>query len=293
MRARFVSPLKIINNNKMEFEHRFWIPILRDHLGFIFRKFVPLTDSDAEFIEQTRSLLAIADQLECTLSQVELDDAICFSQKVRNLHLDILEAQIGPNPPRLDISPSEINHYLNETDEYLLILLTVKDKGQVVISPDIHQHKLWLKDTMEHLKLIMTGLDPCEMELRKVAKKLFKKFAALEVKAMFVVGCLRTDPATTKDGALEFVLPKHFLADADFPVATHLTERAVEHVMVYLAFLSEILVLLVNSKILALFDANTIDHMMREEAYYLIKLGENSIVSPIVRQVPAVPPIRC
>ena len=108
------------------FEHGFWLQILGDHARFIHDSLAP---QEKQEIEQTRYFIQVFDQL---LRSIQNADLIRLSQRadeealqLRQLKLSIIRKQLT-GKITIHLTPSFINHMVNELDEYLRVLKYLK-----------------------------------------------------------------------------------------------------------------------------------------------------------------------
>ncbi|HZG71678.1 MAG TPA: DUF2935 domain-containing protein, partial [Chondromyces sp.] len=115
------------------FEHGFWLQILGDHARFIHDSLSPKEKAriqEADNYRQTfDALLARARQIRRTEEAVQLaEEAKRVSEKLRNYKLSIIRMQLE-NRISIHLTPTFINHMVNELEEYLRILDYLR-KGQ-------------------------------------------------------------------------------------------------------------------------------------------------------------------
>jgi predicted nucleotide-binding protein (sugar kinase/HSP70/actin superfamily) len=104
------------------FEHRFWLQILGDHSRFIHEALAPVEKQDiemaAKFIQQFDILLNKAKSEEILqLTAAAEREAL----KLRDFKLELIKRLLS-GKIKIHLSPSFINHMVNELEEYLRIL---------------------------------------------------------------------------------------------------------------------------------------------------------------------------
>src|SRR4051812_17995256 len=200
------------------FEHRFWLQILGDHSRFIFEALAPVQEAE---INMASNFIVIFDTL---LERAKSDDlgsltieAEAEVMNLREFKLELIRKHLI-GKIKIHLSPTFINHMVNELEEYLRILNHLK-AGQVPpVYHELHHHLLWLLDAAGHSDAISSNLDGVEKKLRKKSHAFTQNFEAFYLKAVELTGYLRTNlstfPALTKmnvDTQLEIKLFQNFL----------------------------------------------------------------------------------
>lgn len=214
------------------------------------KNFVHLFD---KLLEQSRMKL---DEEELASLNSLAYNAAC---EIRTFKLHIIKEQLVGNI-KINMPPTFLNHMVNELEEYILILSCLVNKQLSLLHP-IHYHKLWLLDGSGHAASISSSLDMSEKDLIKLSMKYRKKFDALYEKANEMKGYMRTG------------LNK-------FPALTKLNQDADEEMLCFKKFLKKLEKLVMEKKVLGTLQPLILDHMYREECYYLTKL---SMVSEVKR----------
>lgn len=246
------------------FEHQFWLQILGDHMRFIIGT---TSTQEADIVQRATSLRDEMDSLlETARSGTDVtEDAVPIVTRIRQLKLDIIQAHLTSGI-KIGLPPTFINHMINELDEYMNILR--KYTGQQVVTDVeplisietnhlLHHHHLWNADAEGHLDAIMSNLDSTEKELRKEAKKLKKIFGSYYVKSLEYAGYLRTE-------LLEFRALDKFNNDVKVELG------------VFLTMLRELRSNRLTADVLGTLQPLMVDHMIREESYFLFKIGDDS-----------------
>jgi hypothetical protein len=150
---------------------------------------------------------------------------------------------------------------LNELEEYMGVLSTFL-RGQVPVYNPIHHHLLWLSDAVGHAAALVSDLDEAEKMDIKRSHKFQKDFADLHDKAEEVAAYMRTG------------LDR-------FPALNCLNCQAESVMVPFKKYLEELLDKKLDNRLLGTLVPLILDHMAREECYYLIKLSQVSdIKSP-------------
>ncbi|SFI35120.1 protein of unknown function [Paenibacillus sp. UNC496MF] len=245
------------------FEHRFWLQILGDHSRFIRNALAPMETKDIElamrFIQSFDGLLdrARGAQTEAEAAAVTAE-ARPLTEELRNFKLHLLERMLL-GQLTFGLTPSFINHMVNELEEYLRILGELEAGRPVPLFPALHHDLLWLTDAAFHAATIVGDLDPVEQRLQQRGREFMKHFHDLYLKSIELAGYMRTQlrdfPAFRrfhKDVDLEMNLFRSFLAELE---SWELTDEVLDRLAPLVP-----------------------DHMLREECYYLRKLAALGLV---------------
>lgn len=241
------------------YEHRFWLQVLGDHSRFIHDSLYPSEKSDIEkatfFIQHFDKLLAQVNSLNDT-------NVISFSQlcedatnKLRIFKLSLIKKHLTGNA-RIHLTPTFMNHMVNELEEYLHVLSYLKQGKTPPIFHELHHHLIWLVDASGHANAIGARMDGVEKRLKEKSRLFTKHFEQFYLKAVELTGYLRTN--IKKFSALQ-----KFNHDVEIEMGLFKT------------FLHELEEMELSAEVLGTFTASMADHMLREEQYYLTKLAES------------------
>lgn len=237
------------------FEHSFWLQILGDHARFIHDALAPderkNIDISSEFIEIFYTLLSEVqseDILQLTIVAEE------ETVKFRAYKLSLLERHLL-GKINIHLSPTFINHMVNELEEYLLLLKHFKSNQIPPVYHELHHHLVWLLDAAGHAGAISSNLDPIEKRLKEKSDHYTKHFEGFYLKAVEMVGYLRTNLST-------------------FPALEKMNADVTLEMKLFRHFLHELEELELSVQALGTFSPLMADHMSREECYYLMKLAE-------------------
>lgn len=244
----------------IDFENRFWLQILGDHLRF-FEK--TLASTEKEFLNRTLNLKTRFDNaLENARKPLNVtNEALSLSLELRQLKADILKQHLV-GKVSISLPPTFINHMLNEIDEYIRLLTEFKNTGSIVESNVLHHHKLWLPDAAGHTDGVICNLDSVESDKRKELKKLQKEFKCLWEKTVEAIGYLHS-------GVI------------NIPAIDTLTIKADFEIRLFIQLLEEIREMRIDKTLLGTLEPLMADHMIREEMYYLRKLSTSLELAPI------------
>lgn len=246
------------------FEHRFWLQILGDHARFI-RMSLAVNerqeiDMATVFIQGFDTLLEQARRED--VSQAELialtRQAFEWTGRLREYKLHLLRRHITGSIG-LHLSPTFLNHMVNELDEYVRIFSYLIQEQCPPACHAVHHHLLWLQDAVGHAAAITCEVDEVERDIKARSKTFTKHFEDLYSKAVEFAGYLRTRLS-------------------QFPALERFNKQVELEMFVFLQFLKEIEEMDIHASLLGTLSPLMPDHMSREECYYLTKLAETSNV---------------
>lgn len=259
-----------MNNTKWEqaavFEHSFWLQILGDHARFIFQSF-PANEraywQQAQyFIQQFDQLLASVRTAGSDSSKLKEITQSAYQQalQLREFKLHILRRQLV-GTLKFNLSPTFVNHMVNELDEYLRILRYLSQQQVPPLVSPVHHHLLWLLDASGHAGTIEADLDLVEHTLKKRSHKFTVQFDHFYLKAVEMAGYLRANLSR-------------------FPALSRFNRQVKLEMLVFQEFLQELEEMELKNEDLSVLSPLIADHMYREECYYLLKLSEVTELSP-------------
>ena len=244
------------------FEHQFWLQVLGDHSRFIYDSLYP---SEMEDISQAASFIHHFDQLLSQVSSLNESNVILFTNNVeesvkhlRAFKLSIIKRHLT-SEMKIHLTPTFINHMVNELEEYLLILTYLKQGEVPPIFHELHHHLIWLVDASGHAGAINDRLDGVEKRLKEKSGMFTKHFEQFHLKAVELTGYLRTN------------IQK-------FPALNRFNDEVEVEMGLFKTFLNELEEMELSAEVLGIFSASMADHMAREEQYYLMKLAESASV---------------
>lgn len=244
------------------FEHRFWLQVLGDHARFIHDSLYPSEKDDIAkatyFIQQFDQLLAQVKMLNESNMQpftIKVEEA---ANQLRDFKLSIIKRHITENM-KIHLTPTFINHMVNELEEYLLILSYLKQGKAPPIFHELHHHLLWLVDASGHAGAINDRLDGVEKRLKEKSHTFTKHFEQFYLKAIELTGYLRTNISK-------------------FPALSKFNHDVEVEIGLFKTFLNELEEMELNAEVLGIFSVSMADHMAREEQYYLMKLAQSKAI---------------
>ncbi|MCZ8512033.1 DUF2935 domain-containing protein [Paenibacillus filicis] len=243
------------------FEHTFWLQVLGDHARFI-RDALHVQEREETaramgFVERMDSLLGRA---RTSMSDPELirlsQEAYERTLELRSFKLHLLRRHLTEGVG-LRLPPSFLSHMVNELEEYLRVLGSLRTGQPAPAYDAVHHHVVWLQDAYGHASSIIAELDMSEKRLMELGQTFDLHFRDFFVKAVELAGYLRTHlkdfsalERFNKEVELEMVLFQQFLRELG------------EHRM--------------TKETLGTLSPLMADHMAREECYYLTKLSHVS-----------------
>ncbi|WML39959.1 DUF2935 domain-containing protein [Neobacillus sp. OS1-2] len=239
------------------FEHRFWLQILGDHSRFIYEALAPVQTVE---IEQASNFILVFDELLREANSTDLKQLTVQAEteviKLREFKFELIRKHLI-GKIKIHLSPTFLNHMVNELEEYLRILTYVKTGQLPPVYHELHHHLLWLSDAVGHSEAISSNLDGVEKKLREKSEAFKKDFEAFYLKAVELAGYLRTNLTA-------------------FPALSKMNVDAQLEIKLFQNFLHEIEELELSKQALGTFAPLMADHMSREECYYLMKLAESA-----------------
>ncbi|GMK44321.1 DUF2935 domain-containing protein [Paenibacillus glycanilyticus] len=245
------------------YEHRFWLQILGDHGRFILNTLSPVESNDIKlanyFITAFDQLLEYARQSSSETDCLSISrQALELTIELRSFKLSLLErALLGK--VKIMLTPTFLNHMVNELEEYLRILKELVAGKPVPVFDALHHDFLWLPDAAGHAAAIGSDLDFVEKPLIKQTQLFEERFNQLYLKSIEMAGYMRTELK-------------------DFPAFRRLHKEVDVEMKLFVAFLKELEELEVTDEVLDRISPLMPDHMMREECYYLTKLAQLGLV---------------
>ncbi|NHM30923.1 DUF2935 domain-containing protein [Bacillus sp. C11] len=238
-------------------EHLFWLQILGDHSRFILGALSPVQQAE---IEKASMFIQIFDTLlDQAKSMNPMQIAATAESQVLNLRefkLELLRKHLV-GKIKIHLSPTFINHMVNELEEYVRIINYLKSGQVPPVYHELHHHLLWLLDAAGHSDAISANLDAAEKILRTNSELFTKQFENFYLKAVEMAGYLRINLTT-------------------FPALAKFNSDIQLEIKLFQNFLNEIEELRLSKQALGTFAPLMADHMFREECYYLTKLAQSA-----------------
>jgi hypothetical protein len=245
------------------YEHRFWLQIMGDHARFIFNTLSPVEMNDIKlagyYIAAYDQLLDYARQSSSEADCHSISKQACeLTSEFRAFKLDLLERSIL-GKVKIMLTPTFLNHMVNELEEYLRILHELVAGKPVPQFDALHHDFLWLPDAAGHAAAIGSDLDMVEKSLIKRTEQFEWHFEQLYLKSVELAGYMRTELK-------------------EFPAFRRLHKEIDMEMKLFVGFLKELEELELSDEVLDRISPLMPDHMMREECYYLTKLAQLGLV---------------
>ncbi|RFU65340.1 DUF2935 domain-containing protein [Peribacillus glennii] len=242
------------------FEHSFWLQVLGDHSRFILDTLAPAETAD---IQKAQYFKENYDSMLNGLPNLSENQLIPFTQNVKELthrfrgfKLSLLRRHLTGRI-KINMTPTFINHMVNELEEYLNIIGYLEKGEKPPVFHELHHHLLWLIDAAGHAGIINDTMDAVEKDIKYRSAAFSKKFADFYLKAVELTGYLRAN------------LDK-------FPALQKMNEDVKLEIKLFRCFLDELEEYELTEQTLGIFSALMADHMAREECYYLMKVAEST-----------------
>jgi Protein of unknown function (DUF2935). len=245
------------------YEHRFWLQILGDHSRFILST---LSSLEAQDVKNAETFMTSFDRLlEQARRAKTANEAAAINQPAyewtvsfRQFKLSLLERAIL-GKIAIMLTPTFLNHMVNELEEYLRILTELVAGKPVPKFDALHHDFLWLPDAVGHAAAIAADLDMVEQRLIQRSQQFEVHFRQLYMKSIEMAGYMRTQLK-------------------DFPAFRRLHKEVDLEMKLFVGFLSELEEMELTAEVLDRINPLMPDHMMREECYYLTKLAQLGLV---------------
>ena len=244
------------------FEHKFWLQVLGDHGRFILNALSP---KETMTIQKASYFINVFDQLLMEVNKplteeqlsVLTQQAYHYAQEIRLFKLELIKRQLTKDIV-IELPPTFLNHMVNEVEEYLLVLCFLLAK-QIPSTSAVYQHLVWLLDAGGHAAAIDASLDDVEKKLKEKSREFNSTFEDFYIKAVEMAGFMRS-------GLTQFPALSRFNLDVACVIK------------IFKDFIRDLECLEKENKILGTLNTLILDHMAREECYYLIKLAQVSEV---------------
>ncbi len=248
------------------FENRFWYQILGDHARFILTALSPketiMIDKACYFINVFDELLMEA-RKDLTEEEVYnlTQRGYNHVQDIRLFKLEIIKRQLT-KCIEIDLPPTFINHMVNEVESYIVVLCFLLAK-QIPVTTAIYEHLVWILDAGGHAAAIDMSLDDVEKKLKEVSRGFNNRFEDYYIKAVEMCGFMRSSLT-------------------QFPAFTRFNLDIEKEIQCFKLFIRELEALQLEKKVLGSLSTLMLDHMAREECYYLKKLAMvTEVMTPI------------
>ncbi|HWO75675.1 MAG TPA: DUF2935 domain-containing protein [Bacillus sp. (in: firmicutes)] len=242
------------------FEHLFWLQVLGDHARFILDSLPAKQQEDIDvathFKNEYDRLLTMVQHEAYPSLEALTEEAENLTLEFRDYKLSIIRRHVT-GKIRIHLTPTFINHMVNELEEYLLIISYLKKGEAPPIFHELHHHLLWLLDAAGHAGAISDSLDAVEKRLKEKSDQYTKHFEQFYLKAVELTGYLRANIES-------------------FPALERMNQDVRLEIELFKLFLHEIEELELTERMLGTFAGLMADHMAREECYYLMKLAESA-----------------
>ncbi|RHW39804.1 DUF2935 domain-containing protein [Lysinibacillus yapensis] len=244
------------------FEHDFWLSVLGDHAHFIHDSLYPSEKDDiakaTHFIQQFQQLFAQIELLDESTILPFTNSVEEEVEEFKSFKLSLIRRHITGGM-KIHLTPTFLNHMVNELEEYQLLLSFLKEGKVPPIFHELHHHLLWLLDASGHAGAINDRLDGVEKRLKDKSHVFTKHFEQFYLKAVELTGYLRTNAS-------------------EFPALARFNHEAEIEMGLFKTFLHELEEMELTAEVLGIFTVSMAEHMLREEQYYLKKLAQSKTV---------------
>jgi hypothetical protein len=248
------------------FENKFWLRIMQDHL-YIFLNALNFNETEERSRAQTliKSYNNLLARIWDTLTEEQLkkinEEAYKATEETRKYQLHLLYRQLMGNIG-IAISSNLTSRLTSEAECYLDILFLFLQDKKYVIQP-IALHQLWLFDAAGHAEDIANGLNFSDADLKSRTFLYQKEFITLYIRAHDMKGFFR-------------------IGVNDFPAFDQFNEDVNSQLTDFTEFFVELNFKIIKGKVPTTVTPIMLDHMYREECYYLTQLSKISNIRPPV-----------
>lgn len=235
----------------------FWAKIMADHARMIKDSLHP---DNPNQLMIAANLIAVWEkfghklagrEFEPTISEEMLSAGLSFREYQRELLGSSLRQESVTT-----LTPTFYNHLLNELEEFLKFINEIQSGDECLIS-DLGTHLVWILDGAGHAAVIGSNLDQAEALYREEARAFESAFIKMYHKAVEIAGYYRSE------------------SEAVLPVLQRFNRQITVLMDQFIEFLSELQEGLEKHQILGNLHSWLIDHLIREEKYYLQKIGKS------------------
>ena len=241
-------------------ECNFWSQIMQDHSEFIFNALSP---KEAKLIKTAHHFyqewMKVYEQSELLMHTYDEDKNKALIDKAIQLLRDMIEFKtmvlnkIIECKISFNLHPSLISHMINEAHEFYRHLYNAISNKSQTIEELFILHQTWLKDASGHASAIICNLDPNEFIYIKEGRKFQKGFDNLFIQSIEYKQILERT-GEKQNMIIEF------------------HEQIKQNIYEFIDYLEKIKTKRLECKLLSILEPLILDHMIREEKYYLKKM---------------------
>ncbi|WP_017728128.1 DUF2935 domain-containing protein [Halalkalibacterium ligniniphilum] len=247
------------------FEHRFWLQVLGDHMRFIHTTLAPTEVNQIK--EVTTFIISLDTLLSESRESLSGQQLLQLTEKaheqaktVRSYKLSVIKKQLF-GEIQIGLSPTFLNHMVNEVEEYLRILPFLENEQLPPKNHPLHHHLVWLLDAAAHAGGIAGFIDLTEKQVKEKLQHFTIEFKQFYLKAVEMAGYLRANITY-------------------FPALDRFNEDTKLEMTLFQNFLQELEEMKMTNRLLGPLSPLMADHMFREECYYLMKLAQVTSLNP-------------
>lgn len=239
----------------------FWSSIMRDHAEF---QLMTLSSRETEAVQTAKQYKALFTgfmQEAAEMKGKAVNTSVLVHRVLPVLHnfiqfKRILLSRLLQCTIEINMSPTLINHMINEAFEfYRTLIMVLSGESPNATAENLQLLKIWLPDAAGHASTVAAGLDGTEEELIRQANHFKEDFNHLFIKA----------------SELNLMLPR---TNANGNTLEYMNEQVESKIQDFILYLSKIFLLRQQCKALGTLSPLMADHMRREENYFLRKLRQ-------------------
>lgn len=251
-----------MSENHFRFDLIFWLQIMGDHARFIKDSLMP---GDNNLVMITVNFMQLFDKMLDKVrqgSELEpggdlVDEITSQVISFREFKRELLSGRLR-NLPVISLTPTFLNHMLNEVEQFLAVLSIGPSKGAPKENI-MGEHLLWSLDASGHAAALAGDLDKVEYRLREEARLFITRFDELYIKAVELTGYYRSKPS-----AVQGVLEAYNI-------------EIVKLIQDFMGYLEELKEKILKDRVVSRLSPLVPDHMYREECYYLHKVARSQV----------------
>jgi hypothetical protein len=242
--------------NKAVTELDFWLRIMGDHARLIKASLLPGDANPVMVAENFREIFdRLVEKLKNDRRELEFCNEILTTViSFREFKRELLGESLRNNEVT-SFSPSVYHHMLNELEEFLKVIQDLQSDTPLYDNI-LACHLLWISDAAGHAALMQSVLDKMEYRYRDEAKAFENAFDKIYLAGVTIAGFFRCDALTAQSKLEAYTCGNAGLIGE------------------FMGFLREIKAQAEQNRLTGNVSPLIPDHMLREERYYLQKIGK-------------------
>ncbi|HYH04371.1 MAG TPA: DUF2935 domain-containing protein [Bacillota bacterium] len=238
----------------------FWLEVMADHARFIKDGVKPGNPNTVLVAENFINLFdRLLQKVTTGVEQTIINEILATIMSFREFKRELLGQSLRKMPVT-DLSPTFYNHMLNELEDFLHVLNQLQS-GAMINDNILGEHLIWVLDAAGHAAIVMSELDKVEYLYREEAKAYENSFDKMYLKAVEIAGYFRSDAAAVQ------------------PVLQGYNRQICNLMNDFIEYQTELKAGTMTLEVVGPLVPLVLDHMLREEQYYLKQLSRYSTVA--------------